>query len=187
MKKAPFLKAVSLILALSLMILIFCLSGQKASTSTKTSHSVTGTILSFLYEGFDELSKAQQTKLISLVDKTVRTVAHFLEYMLLSFLFSLNLSFYGHLKIKKAILALSGCLVFSLFDEIHQIFVPGRSFQFIDLFYDFLGALTGLILFYLARLIYKKIKAVIWQLFYMSPIYISRLCPKPFPKAPPIL
>lgn len=160
MKKSLFIKAFLLFLVLGLAVLIFCLSGQKASTSTTTSRSVTEMVLSFIYDGFDTLSKTQQTKLIVKVDRTVRTIAHFSEYTLLAFLFALNLSVYGPLKIKKAILVLSGCFVFSLFDEIHQFFVPGRSFQLIDLFFDFLGSLSGLVLFYLARLIYKKIKAV---------------------------
>jgi len=35
---------------------------------------------------------------------------------------------------------------FALFDELHQMFIPGRAFQWIDLTLDLVGILVGLIL-----------------------------------------
>ncbi len=158
MTKRNVFKVIFLVLTLALMLFIFSLSGQKASVSTDTSHSVSRVLLTFLFRGFDVLSSSEQIRLIATVDNTVRTLAHFSEYMLLSFLFAANLIFYSVGKIKKALLSLAGCFIFSLFDEIHQMFVPGRTFQLIDLFFDFLGSLTGLILFYVAVIILRKIK-----------------------------
>ncbi len=158
MKRTTLYKAISLILALLLMFMIFSLSAENAKVSTSTSRSVTSKILSFFYDGFEYLTKSQQTRLISMVDKTVRTLAHFTEYALLSFLFLINISFYKFTKIKKALLSLSGCFIFSVFDEIHQYFVPGRSFQVKDLFFDFLGALAGLLVFHLISIFFSKRK-----------------------------
>ena len=42
-------------------------------------------------------------------------------------------------------------MAFALSDEIHQLFVPGRAFQVIDLIIDFLGILFGVYL-------YKRLK-----------------------------
>ena len=44
-------------------------------------------------------------------------------------------------------LALSGACLYALSDEVHQIFVPTRTFQVRDLIVDALGALLGLYLF----------------------------------------
>jgi VanZ family protein len=38
-------------------------------------------------------------------------------------------------------------MAFALSDEIHQLFVPGRAFQVIDLIIDFLGILFGVYLY----------------------------------------
>jgi VanZ family protein len=35
-------------------------------------------------------------------------------------------------------------MAYALFDEIHQVFVPGRAFQFLDLSLDAVGILLGL-------------------------------------------
>ncbi len=42
-----------------------------------------------------------------------------------------------------AALALSICMLYALSDEIHQIFVPGRAFQLVDLGLDLLGSSLG--------------------------------------------
>jgi VanZ family protein len=47
-------------------------------------------------------------------------------------------------------LAAAMCLAYALFDELHQAFVPGRTFQLPDLALDALGALLGI---YLHRLL----------------------------------
>lgn len=44
-------------------------------------------------------------------------------------------------------LTVSLSMLFALSDEIHQLFVPGRAFQVVDLVIDFLGSLFGVFLF----------------------------------------
>lgn len=51
------------------------------------------------------------------------------------------------------------CFLVALSDEIHQLFVPGRSFGWDDILYDSIGFLTGMvivILFTLINRLYKK-------------------------------
>ena len=36
------------------------------------------------------------------------------------------------------------CLIYAIFDEIHQIYVPGRTGKAIDVIIDTLGACTGI-------------------------------------------
>jgi VanZ family protein len=45
------------------------------------------------------------------------------------------------------LLALALCAAFGLLDELYQLTVPGRGFEWIDLLADALGALVGLTIF----------------------------------------
>lgn len=53
---------------------------------------------------------------------------------------------------KKLTAATIICFLYSLFDEIHQIFVPGRSFGVDDLLYDGMGYIGGIIIIYMVYL-----------------------------------
>lgn len=68
---------------------------------------------------------------------------HFLEYfgfgLLLSF--ALQRSFNKYFNSLLAVFFV--ILFFSLSDEVHQLFVPGRQFSYADIFFDVLGGLTG--------------------------------------------
>ena len=70
---------------------------------------------------------------------------HFLEYTVLAFLLARALykTASTHINIYTVFIA----SLFAFSDEIHQLYVPGRAFQVIDLFIDFLGILLGLFLY----------------------------------------
>jgi VanZ family protein len=74
---------------------------------------------------------------------------HLVEFGLLGFLLSLGyfLSLKSSFRIKSSFTLASGILLGSL-DEIHQYFVPNRSFEILDIVADSLGILIGLAVFY---------------------------------------
>lgn len=76
---------------------------------------------------------------------------HFIEFSILAILLSRAMQFAFPTK-SMTFTVLLFSMLFSLSDEIHQLFVPGRSFQLIDLFVDFLGSLAGVYL-------YRELKA----------------------------
>jgi VanZ family protein len=83
---------------------------------------------------------------------------HFGAYGLLSVLLYLNIYFqnkYYLLKKYPAILTIIVASSYGLIDEIHQMFVPGRSTEFLDWLADFSGSLLAVII--IGYLI-KKIK-----------------------------
>lgn len=84
---------------------------------------------------------------------------HFGAYGLLSALLYLNLYFQNKFPLLNKYSALFTILiasVYGLLDEIHQMFVPGRSAEFLDWLADFSGSLVAvLIISYLI----KKIKS----------------------------
>ncbi len=87
---------------------------------------------------------------------------HFVEYAVLSFLIARALHSSGRgarafhqdkpdtPKIPALVVIIA--MLYALSDETHQLFVPGRAFQVIDLVVDFLGVLGGAYL-------YKKLVA----------------------------
>ncbi len=67
-------------------------------------------------------------------------LVHLVEYGFLCFLFLRALS---HEPVKKQIfLAILFTTLYGVTDEIHQMFVPNRSAQLVDVFTNFLGAVT---------------------------------------------
>jgi len=72
---------------------------------------------------------------------------HLIAYLILSFL--LNFAIHFQKKFKKynnhsGITAFMIIAVYGLFDEIHQIFIPGRYFEWLDFLSDLIGALIGI-------------------------------------------
>lgn len=73
-------------------------------------------------------------------------VLHFGAYGLLSVFLYLNLTFQNKFKLLKdypAIFTVCIASIYGLFDEIHQMFVPGRSAEFLDWMADLSGSLTA--------------------------------------------
>lgn len=114
------------------MVLIFWLSSRTATESSQQS----GMILEWLTEHFGDNF---------FTDFIVRKSAHFLEFAGLGFLFSV--SFYQTKKKKMPISSILASSLYALSDEIHQLFVEGRSCQISDWLLDTCGALFGAIAF----------------------------------------
>lgn len=76
-------------------------------------------------------------------------VFHFIEYLPLGFLLSRasskgwNLSLFNTFVFPVILVAL-----YAFSDEIHQLFVPGRDFSFVDISFDVIGAGAGNYLFF---------------------------------------
>ena len=74
-------------------------------------------------------------------DEALRSIIHVIVYLILYLLFFRALNFQ---KTSKAFLWPLVLTIFYAFsDEIHQSFVPTRTFQWKDLFFNFSGALLG--------------------------------------------
>ena len=133
-----------------LMVLIFVFSSQPADDSTRVSNSAGAFLCRLFIPGFTELSEEQQTARIEAIDHTVRKCAHASEYFLLGLLCCASAA--AWLSLKTRFLFLIGwviAILYSVTDEIHQIFVPGRACMFTDILIDAGGALAGAVLFLL--------------------------------------
>jgi len=95
----------------------------------------------------------------SLSEQIISNLAHIPAYALLTFLW---LKSFAGTESKNNIivffLILSGLVLFAFADEIHQVFVPGRTASFMDIGLDLLGILFGLWVFKLLGMFTKEMK-----------------------------
>lgn len=92
---------------------------------------------------------------MSLGDKT----DHFLAYFVLGFLLYLNFLFQDTIKFIKSnpfISSLIFASLYALFDELHQIFIPGRYAEFMDWLADFIGSFIGISLASILVYLFKE-------------------------------
>jgi len=79
----------------------------------------------------------------------VDKVNHLSAYFILAILLFLTLLFQQKIPLAKkrvAAYALIICSLYGMLDEVHQIFIPGRSAEFLDFLADACGALLGVLL-----------------------------------------
>ena len=75
----------------------------------------------------------------------VRKLAHFCEYTLEGFLLMLCMRVYSRHPLRHITVPMLGGVLTALTDETIQLFVPGRSGQVTDIWIDFSGVMTGLL------------------------------------------
>ena len=123
------------------MLFIFVMS----SFGSDSSNAQSSQIIQVLHQVFPNLSSRTSGLDASVLTFIVRKTAHFTEYAILGILFYLlyrqtlpqknGLQFF--------VLAILSSFLYVCTDEIHQLFVPGRSGQFTDVLVDTLGASFG--------------------------------------------
>lgn len=143
------------ILSIVWMTVIFIFSNQNADDSTDQSDFVTRILLMIFMPDYNTSSDAEILKIISSLSFIIRKAAHFSIYAILGIFTYFTVYFSVNKKIKSAIVSLLICFIYACSDEMHQLFISGRSGQIRDVFIDFSGALTATIIV----LIIFKIKA----------------------------
>lgn len=125
-------------------VCIFCFSAQSADESSQLSDGLLYSIVSALSDLFGLNASAEMIEMFS---GLIRKAAHVTEYIVLCA--SLNIAFYVSAdRNYKTWLSLLIVFLYACTDEIHQLFVPGRSGQFTDVLIDCSGAaVLSLIIF----------------------------------------
>ncbi len=153
LKKVNYMKLfriITVVLLISLMVFIFNMSSQTADQSSATSGSVISFFARLLIENFEDLTPEKQTEIIGSFQFMVRKGAHFTAYALMGVLAFLSLVTYKTLALKiRTALSTVICLLYSISDEIHQSFIPGRSCELRDVCIDMGGALITIVLMFI--------------------------------------
>lgn len=121
---------------------IFSFSGAVAAESDSTSKKITTAVVHVIKQ-IIPIPEQEERALFDICHVVVRKTAHFSEYLLLAAsVLALARSYL--LKMRYAVLISAGySLLYAIGDEVHQLFVDGRSGQFTDVLIDFAGALVG--------------------------------------------
>ena len=142
--------------------MIFKFSGLSGFNSTKQSRGITYNIIKIL-DG-NKLNEIELTRLTKRINPVIRKIAHFSIYMILAiftymFIEELNIKSKSEKeRLRKNILyTCIFCIIYAIFDEIHQIYVPGRTGKVIDVVIDTLGAFMGIAIILLNDKINNKI------------------------------
>lgn len=152
------IKVISIITTICIMALIFFFSSQNREESASLSRGLVGKIVAVIVKlvgGIEEEKK----EIVHLLHNFIRSAAHFIIFAFLGvssvIMFLLNLN-----RTEKTVFftALAFCFVYACSDEIHQIFVEGRAFQFTDIIIDTLGSACGIAIIAFLKRIYLRFK-----------------------------
>lgn len=129
-------------------------SNQKANDSSKLSD---GLILKTvrIIEKITNKEYSDEEILDKFV-KPVRKLAHFTIYLILGILVYLYIKEFNISN--KFIVSLLICIIYALTDEIHQLFIVGRSGNIKDVCIDSLGSMIGIFIIKKVGKIYEKNK-----------------------------
>ncbi|MCR1898330.1 VanZ family protein [Irregularibacter muris] len=127
------------------MVMIFAFSAQPAKQSAGLSAKITQSIISIVDKVMPlDLDTFMTVQRVEYLHHIIRKMAHFSVYLVLGLLLVHALRQSGVKGFKIFIFALILCISYAAFDEIHQLYIPGRSGQVRDVFIDSMGALTGI-------------------------------------------
>lgn len=128
--------------------IIYFLSNQNGLVSGDNS----GNIIKYYLEIFNFSNNTEQ--FIEIIHNPLRELMHIFEYFVLGFLVIKNLKNFK-IKEKIYIITILFNFIYASFDEIHQLFIVGRSFEYYDIFMDMLGTILVILLF---NIKFKKIE-----------------------------
>lgn len=152
MKKLTIRKAFATILTVGWMGLIFYLSHQPASVSSELSGSFVDVVVPII----SLLPLAIDSEVIHFY---LRKSAHFIAYFTLGFLVLHTIRLFNGMRVRSGVLALLIAVLYAISDEVHQLFIPGRSGEVGDVVIDSAGSFTGICIYVLLSLLYNKLCA----------------------------
>lgn len=157
-RKRILLVFLTLIPVILLMVLIFSFSSQEAHVSDQTSDGIVMRLIALLIPGFETLSESQQESIRHICAILVRKGAHLTEYLLLGASLMLHIKAISVCRAlpREALLSFLAGALYAVSDELHQLFVPGRSGEVKDVLLDSFGVLLGVLLIRLAARIRER-------------------------------
>ena len=124
---------------------IFWFSSKPALESSSMSNNIIDTIIIKICQIVnDDLNDKQIANIRKIVSRPVRKLGHFTVYFILGLLVVSMLKSYG---IKNIIIVASIiCFIYAFSDEIHQLFVDGRSCEMLDVILDTFSSMFSMML-----------------------------------------
>ena len=135
---------VYLILVIIWMIVVFLFSNESSEKSSKASGGITEKVVEVIIKDPEHLSQSKRDT----IETIIRKLAHFTLYtiggiLIANFMNTTNIKPNSMLIVYSILFA----TMYAITDEIHQLFVPGRSGEIRDILIDTLGASFGTYVF----------------------------------------
>ena len=146
---------ISIIIVILWLLVIFVFSSMNENTSHIQSQKVVQKI-------YTNKQTVENNKIIkkNKYHQKIRKIAHVTEFAILN-IFFINLIYQlkEKFKLKYLIISIILTFIYACTDEIHQIFVQGRTSSFIDVLIDTTGAITtSLIIYIIYKINFHKTK-----------------------------
>ena len=151
------------IITAAVMSVIFMFSSQSKAVSADLSEGLTVKIVNTVPVIKDKPPEVKR-EIVKDIHSCIRKCAHFLLFSLLGISAFLMFAVmkYGSTEQRKWLYAIIFCAVYAAVDELHQMFVPGRSGEMGDIILDTAGAMAGSTVFINVRdaiiVMYKQFK-----------------------------
>ena len=167
MTKINLIRILLTLLLIADMIFVFSNSAANSTDSSAKSQSVTEVVAPVVVPTYNQMTQSEKQETVRSLNAIVREAAHMIQFMPIGFCAYLLLATFSTEK-KKLALFLPITLIFgfayAVTDELHQLSVPGRAFQWLDIGLDMSGVAAGLacavILLLLLSLIRKKLTKI---------------------------
>jgi VanZ family protein len=142
-------KIIKWILVILWMGVIFYFSSRDYIESTNQSQGIINKTI--IVEIYEKANNVNEETALENVDRITRKVAHGIEYLILAILIC-SLLYEYNLSMKKIIIiSFIVCFLYSCTDELHQLFILGRSGEIRDVIIDNIGTLLGCFSYLLFR------------------------------------
>lgn len=130
------------------MIVIFMLSNDSGTQSSQKSDTLAVMIVEKINLITGNKLSTNSKEYIENMIFFVRKSAHFIEYFILG-IFTFNvLKDYKKIKYSIILLGILFCFIYATSDEIHQLFIVGRSCKYLDILIDTVGSSSGILTYY---------------------------------------
>ena len=155
---------ISWILVLIWMITIFYLSSMDSDQSNTKSKETINVVVENTIDVTNNIgitneptTKDNINNIVNVLNKPLRKCMHATVYFVLVILV-INAFNQMHLltRVNTYIYSIIICFIYACTDEIHQLYVVGRTGQFIDVLIDTIGALLGCLVFYIGSKLINK-------------------------------
>lgn len=139
------MKFFRILLVILWMLLIFFFSNKNSHNSTNQSKNFIYTNIEVICRTFNIIIEEEKLEyFVETIELPIRKCAHVFLYCVLSILVVSLLKSYNMSYKEIFICTFLFCLLYSISDEIHQAFVPGRNGNIKDIFIDCIGIYTGI-------------------------------------------
>ena len=147
---------ISWLLVVLWMIGIFILSSMDSELSNAKSKDTINTVVeSSVVVTNKDISKDNLNSIVNVLNKPLRKCMHSFVFFILVILF-INAFNNSNIRNHRCyLLSIFLSFIYACFDEFHQLYVVGRTGQFMDIGIDMIGVLIGVLVFYIYGLLVK--------------------------------